>query len=422
MNLGKAIVIGGGFAGLIAARVLSDRFEEVAVIERDSDSLVGVFKPRSGVPQSTQFHILNGKGSHLLKQWFPALEQALLEQGAYRIDPTLDILHYQYGYKPLVASGSQVYLHTRPLLEECIRAQIKSIPNVKFLYDREAMGLLTHFKEKKITGVRLFNKGTQKEENLYADLIIDASGRSTHSPEWLDALGYGKIPTSEARIDRRYACRLYRWPDTFNPAWKALLIKGADKKSGFLMRIEEDSKGKRGLVTLCSQHEMFPTTPEGFLSFAKQLEEPTIYDLIKEWEPLGPPLPVDVSTVKRYHYERHSKLPNRFIAMGDAISTLNHNVGMASSILAGKALQQALSVPLDQMSRHYYKAVTPFLAANDIPSGALHNKYFKSLLKLCNDDAELWKEIYPSLSQEKTRRIWFRPPTFLRVLWRALSS
>lgn len=431
MNLKKAIVVGGGFAGLIAARVLSDRFEEIQVIERDSDSIVGAFNPRNGVPQGTQFHVLNSKGSEILSELFPGLEQLLIDHGSYRIDTTLDVFHYQYGFKPLVKSGACVYLHTRPLLEECIRAQFIHIPNVKFLYDAEAVGLLTHFKEKRITGVRIFHKGCHKEENLYADLIIDASGRSTHCPEWLEALGYGMLPSSELRINMRYVGRIYRWPDTFNPPWKGLLIKGEDKKSGFMLRIEDDAKGKRVMVTLSAQHEPFPVTPEGFLSFAKQLDKPTIYELIKDFEPLGPPLPFDIPTIRRFHYERHSKLPNCLIAMGDAVSTFspNYGVGMSSCVLAGAALQQALKYPLDQVARRYYKIVTPLL--NDIWNrtvtdtsfeSSFSNWYFRWVLKLCNEDAELWKEVHAYLCFEKNRWVWFRPNIFTRVLMHAVKN
>jgi 2-polyprenyl-6-methoxyphenol hydroxylase-like FAD-dependent oxidoreductase len=44
-----AVVIGASMAGLLAARVLSDHFEQVTIIERDK--LTGEAKPRKGVPQ-----------------------------------------------------------------------------------------------------------------------------------------------------------------------------------------------------------------------------------------------------------------------------------------------------------------------------------------------------------------------------------
>src|SRR6056297_2390255 len=50
----RAVVVGGSIAGLLAARVLADRFAEVTVVERDpvSDDVTA----RRGVPQTSHVH------------------------------------------------------------------------------------------------------------------------------------------------------------------------------------------------------------------------------------------------------------------------------------------------------------------------------------------------------------------------------
>lgn len=47
-----AIVIGGSIAGLLAARVLSEYFQQVTIVDRDQLPLTA--EPRRGVPQSVQ--------------------------------------------------------------------------------------------------------------------------------------------------------------------------------------------------------------------------------------------------------------------------------------------------------------------------------------------------------------------------------
>ena len=56
----KAIVIGGSIADLLAARVLSDHFKEVIIIEKDyySDN----DDVRSGIPQANHIHTLLVRG------------------------------------------------------------------------------------------------------------------------------------------------------------------------------------------------------------------------------------------------------------------------------------------------------------------------------------------------------------------------
>ena len=58
-----AIVIGASMAGLLAARVLSEHFDRVVIIERDS--LPDSPDVRGGVPQARHVHALLVQGQHL---------------------------------------------------------------------------------------------------------------------------------------------------------------------------------------------------------------------------------------------------------------------------------------------------------------------------------------------------------------------
>lgn len=77
----KAIVIGAGIAGLLTARVLSDFYGEVLIIERDEFSL----KPsnRLGTPQAFHPHRMLPRGSMILERYFPDYIEDLLNLGAF---------------------------------------------------------------------------------------------------------------------------------------------------------------------------------------------------------------------------------------------------------------------------------------------------------------------------------------------------
>src|SRR5579862_5738472 len=64
-DMQHAIVIGGSMAGLLAARVLSDHFERVTIIERDQ--LIDDTQPRKGVPQGRHVHALLAGGAAILR-------------------------------------------------------------------------------------------------------------------------------------------------------------------------------------------------------------------------------------------------------------------------------------------------------------------------------------------------------------------
>ena len=75
-----ALVIGCSFAGLFAARVLSDHFERVTVIEGDSVNRSSGISQRQ--PQTRHLHRLLAQGLRIIKQLFPSLEQTLVDGGA----------------------------------------------------------------------------------------------------------------------------------------------------------------------------------------------------------------------------------------------------------------------------------------------------------------------------------------------------
>ena len=50
------------------------------------------------------------------------------------------------------------------------------------------------------------------EEVLDADLVVDASGRGSRTPAWLEALGYPAPQQDQVQIGLGYATRTYRLP------------------------------------------------------------------------------------------------------------------------------------------------------------------------------------------------------------------
>ena len=130
MMLGKAIVIGGSIAGFLAARVLSDHFEEIILIEKDN--YIEDDKARNGVPQANHVHILLVKGKEILQEFFPELEEDLVKKGANKIDFLKDSRYrLPSGWAPKFSSGIITFTCTRTLLENTIRHQIQKISKIK---------------------------------------------------------------------------------------------------------------------------------------------------------------------------------------------------------------------------------------------------------------------------------------------------
>jgi hypothetical protein len=75
-----AVVLGASMAGLLAARVLSDAYQRVTVVERDA--LPNKPGNRRGVPQGRHAHVLVPRGTQILDELFPGLLDDLVAGGA----------------------------------------------------------------------------------------------------------------------------------------------------------------------------------------------------------------------------------------------------------------------------------------------------------------------------------------------------
>ena len=339
-----AVVIGASIAGLLAARVLSDYFRRVTLIERDrlpTDS-----ENRKGVPQGRHLHLLQVKGEQIMRQLFPGLDVDLAEAGAVRVDLCNDLLWYQYGgYKIRHSSDIRSLCMSRPLLEFCVRRRVLAIKNLTCLEQCSVRSLVVNESRSQVIGVNIRRQTEgSPEEILEADLVVDASGRSSKTPQWLEMLGYAQPAETAIKIGISYTTCLYRQNFESLPNAKAIYIPPVPpvgKRGGGLFPIE----GNRWIVTLAGWlGDHAPADKQGFLDFAKSLASQDIYNAISRAEPL-----TDFTTHKfpsslRRHYERMEHFPEGYLVMGDAICSFNpvYAQGMSVSAMEAEVLNQCL--------------------------------------------------------------------------------
>ncbi|MEU4716961.1 NAD-binding protein, partial [Micromonospora purpureochromogenes] len=80
--MSRAVVLGGGLAGMLAAAALARAVDEVTVVERDQ--LPTEPQPRKGLPQGHHSHILMRGGVEALDQLLPGVTDRLYAAGAKR--------------------------------------------------------------------------------------------------------------------------------------------------------------------------------------------------------------------------------------------------------------------------------------------------------------------------------------------------
>ena len=343
-----AVVLGGSMAGLLAARVLADHFEKVTLVERDPYPETA--EARRGTPQANHVHALLLRGRQILEQLFPGLQNEMIAAGAPLVDMADDVAWFTpAGWGIRFPSDLKVLAFTRPVLDFHVRQRLSLNPRIKIMDNTHVLGLAADADNTGVGGVVVTSRKSDADRavarQLQADLIVDATGRASRAPQWLKDLGYP--PTEETVVNAHigYASRLYRIPENFNADWKCAFVQAAPperKRGGILFTVE----GNRWLVTLIGGGGDYPPSDESkFLEFARSLPVPTIYDAIRDAEPLSP-IRTHRATENRLRlFERSGSLPDNFIALGDAVCAFNpvYGQGMTIAALGALTLEQTLS-------------------------------------------------------------------------------
>src|SRR4030095_10462399 len=172
------------------------------------------------------------------------------------------------------------YAVSRPTIERAVRARVERRANTTLRQRCRVEEVLASPDGKAVTGVRYDNE-SGGSETMVADLVVDASGRGALTLALLQSIGRALPEETTIGIDLGYATCVFAIPDDAPTDWKGVMTFGQaphDSRGGLMLPLE----GNRWMATIGGRHGEVPSgDAEGFLSYARALRTPTIYNAIR---------------------------------------------------------------------------------------------------------------------------------------------
>lgn len=329
----RVVVLGGGLAGTLAAAALGPHVREVLVLEHDAE-LPETPTPRSRLPQAAHAHMLWAGGADAMEELLPGVTDEWLAAGAHRIPIPNGMVSFSPAgwYRRSWPDTHYLIGASRNLIDWAVRTRVLQMPNVRIRTGVKVCGLGGD--ATRVRGVVL--RDARDERHLVtADLVVDATGRGSRSTRWLRDIGGPEVRETVVDAGVRYASRRYRAPEGTESDWPVIHIPADPRQGrpGLVATIISIENGQWH-VSLSGTRGAEPSAGEDlFEEFARRVRHPLVAELLSRAEPTSEVSLFTRTANRRRHFER-AKLPEGFVVLGDAATSLNPVYGHGMSVAA----------------------------------------------------------------------------------------
>ncbi len=223
----------------------------------------------------------------------------------------------------------------------------------------------------RVTGVRL-----DTGDEIPADLVVDAAGRGTRLPVWLEQWGFDRPPEDSVDVGIAYATHQLRIPDGL--ITEKVVVAGAshNQPRGLGMLCYED--GTWGLTTFGVAKVEPPHDFAGMCALADEVVPPHIAAAIRQGEPIGEVAFHKYPSSRWRRYHKLERFPSGILPFGDAVASFNPTFGQGMTMTSLQAghLRRVLESPGADLAREFNaataKSTFPVWTMNAIGDLVLH--------------------------------------------------
>jgi 2-polyprenyl-6-methoxyphenol hydroxylase-like FAD-dependent oxidoreductase len=245
---------------------------------------------------------------------------------------------------------------SRPFLECHVRRRLQAMSNVTILAGHEVTELMSTPDRGRVTGVRVVNRDGGAEQELTADVVMDAMGRGAHTPAFLERLDYGRPVEDHIVMHTNYVSQLLRIPQGTLKEMLVDIGPAPDRPAGMFLTGYENDTWMFTVFGMAGHQP--PRDLAGMLSFAQEYCPAHLIAAMQAAEPIGEVAHHHMPSSQWRRYDKMAQLPDGLLVCGDAICSVNpiYGQGMTLAALEVATLRECLRGGGSDLPRRYFRA------------------------------------------------------------------
>ncbi len=332
MRFERAVVVGAGMGGLLAAAALHENCDEVAIVDKDLIPSEPV--SRRGVPQDEQLHNLLTRAQVHIEELLPGFCESLRQKGAGDAAVSTETHVYELGIQmPERDLGLRLMSAWRPVIEHVARTKLLEAGNISIKGLVKASGLVMS-QDQTLSGLKI--ESGDGNQVIEAPVVVDATGMGSSASRWLREHELEEPSVESQKVGQWYVSMLVERPpesNTLNDFW--LTFPTPPNTRGAL--VSPVGPDKWYVSVSGRSNDPPPRSYEELLTYATSLEDLSIAEMIKNAIPGGEPHYFGKPTATWRRYDQIVNPLPGFLPIADSIASLNPLFGQGVSIAAWQA-------------------------------------------------------------------------------------